>query len=643
MKLPYLAAIVTVSISLSGYAADTVDWSNLTLDQLKNIKVTSVSKKSEDAFDAAAAIYVITKEDIRRSGATSIAEALRMAPGVQVARAGANKWAISIRGFNQQFSNKLLVLIDGRIVYSPTFSGVYWGQQDTLLEDVKQIEVIRGPGATLWGSNAVNGIINIITEESVNTQGKLISTTVGKKEKSASTRVGGKLGDKGHYRIYAKYGNNDSEDTVSGDNALDSFNSKRSGFRADLEKEHTTLTIQGDIYQDRENRNTLLASLTAPFVSPIEETEAASGGNISIRGKYLHDNGSDSVMKIYFDNAKRESIFWKQDINTFDIDLQHSLPLLHRNEITLGTGYRLIKDSMGNTPYVFYSPEDERAHVINAFVQDKIHLVENKLFLTLGTKYEYNIYSQGEIQPSASLTYLPSTTQTLWTSVSRAVHTPDRNMSDITFNAAGTPGGFFKLVGNRISGRPKAVSEELIAYEAGYRIRPTKSLSFDTTIFYNDYDKIISNVQVDSLTLSPANDASGESHGLELSSKWDVTKKWNLSASYTLIRTSLTNNSAVPSGKTPNNQYNFSSNYKFSDKFDMSNLLYKVGELHSIGVPAYTRFDTVFTWKPENHVEFNLVGQNLFSPPHQEFENFFYSQRQTVGQAVYANIKIRFN
>ena len=648
-KLPYLVVILGLFSSLPGYADDTVDITKMSLDQLQNVEVTSVSKKSERAFDAAAAIYVITKQDIKRSGATSVPEALRLAPGMQVARVGTDKWAISIRGFNDQFSNKLLVLIDGRSVYTPLFSGVYWDVQDIPLEDVKQIEVIRGPGATLWGSNAVNGVINIITEEAVDTHGKFVSTTVGNKEDSITTRVGDKVGDDVFYRIYGKYTRNAQETFVSnGKGAGDDSSSGRSGFRVDWEKSiNDFVTVQGDVYRNGENQVDSLPTLSAPFRITTLDQDLATGGNTLARWKHTYASGADSTLQMYVDHTARNNLYWKQLVDTADIDFQHSLPVMYRQEVTMGTGYRLISDHISPTPYVYFIQDSKQTSVFSAFIQDKIHLIENRLFLTLGSKYEDSFYVKNQFQPSARLSLKPADNQTIWASVSKADRVPNRTMDYITYNVAGTPRGFAGLVGSNVAGIPEADSEQLVAYETGYRIQPIKELTFDFTTYYNDYKKLASYVSVPGMPLrqAPGNDISGESHGFEISSTWQVNHNWDVSANYTLLRMNLSVPNATPlatAGKNPQNQYNITSHYVFPHNIEMNNTLYYVSDLPAISVPSYTRFDTGFTWKPKQYLELSLVGQNLFNSSQFEYTGFTFSLPERIGRSVYANAKITF-
>ena len=644
-QLAYMIIILGLLFVSPAYA-DNVDWGKLSLDQLSNVEVTSVSKKTERAFDAAAAVYVITKEDIRRSGARSIPEALRLAPGVQVARSSANQWAIAIRGFNDQFSNKLLVLIDGRSVYTPLFSGVYWDEQDTMIEDVKQIEVIRGPGAALWGSNAVSGVINIITEDAANTQGKFVTATIGNNNKEGGSRVGGKIGDDAFYRIYAKYTTNAAERTSTGGSAGDSNYSARTGFRIDWDKNvNDMITVQGDVFSIDTNQNEVLPSLTPPYTLLTADNEKAAGGNIMAKWQHKYEDGADSKLQIYADNDSRYINYLKQKITTFDVDFQHSLPTMQRNEITLGTGYRLVMDNFGRTPYINLNPTDRNTGLYNAFVQDKIHLVEDALFLTLGTKYEFNSFTGNEIQPSARLSYLPTNTQTLWTSVSRAVRLPNRSMDNITFPVGGTPSGYFELIGDKSVGFPTVESEVLVAYEAGYRIQPIKPLTLDITAFYNDYSKLISNTAATPIELTPTNLNSGEAHGFEVSSKWEATGNWDVSANYTLFRTYLHLagvTSVSTTGKSPESQYNLTSHYQFPHNIEMSNTLYRVGALPTITIPAYTRFDTNITWKATDTMELSLVGQNLLDNTHPEFNGFIYENPEWIGRTVYAKLKLVF-
>lgn len=634
-KITLLVAILC--FAASNYAAAAAP----SLQSLLDTEVTSVSKAPERAFDAAAAIYVITKDDIKRSGATSIPEVLRLAPGVQVAQAGSNKWAISIRGFNDQFSNKLLVLIDGRSVYTPLFSGVYWDTQDTLIEDIKQIEIIRGPGATLWGANAVNGVINIITEEAVNTKGYYANAIVGNGEQSLAARRGGEIKNKGNYRTYAKYFNKNEVSKTDGYNNQDAWSMAQGGIRWDSGKVSSDfITIQGDVYSGRADQDVRLPVSTSSTAVSRLDTDEDKGGNVMLRWNHALNDGSNVTMQTYLDYTDRNVVYLKQQHLTYDLDVQHNLKPMHSNEFTYGIGYRMVTDDLSGTQYLSYNPAQRTDNLYSAFIQDKITLFPKKLFLTLGSKFEHNNYTGFESQPSARVAYTPTPDQTLWASVAKAVRVPNRNMEDVTFAAAGTPGGFFILTGNR-----DAESEELVAYETGYRVNATRSLSFDVAAFYNDYDKLTATKTLTALSATNANLNNARTYGFEISSKWKVTQSWYLAGNYTQMRmnlNSVSGSSVTTTGKTPQHQYSVSSHLDLPYNLQLDNYLYFVDTLLSGPVDKYRRFDTRLNWHPNKHWEFSLVGQNLFDKRHQEFGSFIYSSPVEIGRTAYISATLHY-
>ena len=412
---------------------------DLPLEDLLSMEVTSVSKKKQRLTEAAAAVFVITQEDIRRSGVTSIPEALRLAPGLQVAKIDANKWAISSRGFNTQFVNKLLVLIDGRSVYTPSYSGVYWDAQDTLLEDIDRIEVIRGPGATLWGANAVNGVINIITKQAGDTQGGLMVASAGNEEKViAGLRYGAELNKNTHGRLYLKFNERDSSYAPGlDDEAGDDWKSLRGGFRIDSQpSDKDRWTVQGDVYEADENQTLNLwrdpsdpSNLNfAPFyldANTADEIES-SGWNLLTRWDHLLSNTSNITLQLYYDHTKRAENFLLQEQDTLDIDFQHQLEVFGNHDLVWGLGYRHIEDEFSNTYIVAFLPDSGSSDLFSAFLQDEIELLPDRLRLTLGSKFEQNDFTGFEVQPSARLIWLPTERSTLWGSVSRAVRTPSR-------------------------------------------------------------------------------------------------------------------------------------------------------------------------------------------------------------------------
>ncbi len=662
-RFTYLSsAVLAACLPMAAAANDDIDPKRLlsmSLEELTNIEVTSVSKRSEKASEAAAAVFVITQDDIRRSGATSIPEALRIAPGIDVARAGAHQWAVSSRGFNGQFANKLIVLIDGRSVYTPWFSGVWWDAQDTLLEDIERIEVIRGPGGTIWGANAVNGVINIITKQAKDTQGGLVTATSGNQERAlVGGRYGLKVGENTHFRGYAKYTNRDEEYAVAGGGAGDHWTKTQVGFRSDTNlAENASFTIQGDAYRSNEDFPVYLPSFTAPPAQFVGDGMDIQGANILGRWKKKWETDAETTFQFYVDNAKRDTVVYKHTINTFDFDLQHAFKPSERHEIVMGAGYRAIDARMAMTPYYTNTPSSPFDDILSAFIQDKIAIVPKEFFLTLGSKFEHNDYTGFEIQPSARLTWLPAENQTVWASVSRAVRTPsiftEYGRLTVAANQAPLPAGF------AVSEPNKALeSEEVIAYELGYRIQPIKTVSLDAAAFYNDYDKLFTTsvgapfLQTSGafapffqLPLPVVNGNSARSYGFELAANWDVTPIWKLASSYSYIDLRFDRPFLVGfsfAGQEPQQQFNVRSTLFLPYNLEMNNTVYYTDSLTGGRVPDYVRFDTRIAWQATGNIELSLVGQNLLDNRHPEFSGFLLQTQEEIGRSVYGNVRIKF-
>jgi iron complex outermembrane recepter protein len=453
------------------------DVTAMSMEDLMNLQVTSVSKRTQKVADAAAAIFVITQDDIRRSGATSIPEALRLAPGLEVARIDQNKWAIGSRGFNGRFDNKLLVLIDGRSVYTPLFSGVYWNVQDVMLEDVDRIEVIRGPGATLWGANAVDGVINVITKKAKATQSAVVTAGAGTDERAAGgVRYGGKLGDNTYYRAYTKYFDWGPSAYPSGMTAHDGWDALRGGFRADWTPAGAnSLTVQGDVYRSRFDETLTVASLSAPYSNTFPNDGKYSGGNILGRWNHTSERSSMSL-QMYYDNTTitDHSLFGDHQ-NILDLDFQHGFHVGDSQQIVWGLGYRSIRDKNESSFTVSLQPNQVTLNQFSTFLQDEISLVDNRLQITLGSKFERNEFTGFEIEPNARLLWNLTPNQSIWTAVSRAVRTPALTEEGLRLNSAvippGTPGNPSPLPAViAVFGSKQCNSEDLLAYELGYRV-----------------------------------------------------------------------------------------------------------------------------------------------------------------------------
>ncbi len=656
-SLSTLALLLTVSLAHANEDINPNELINLSLEQLSNIEVTSVSKKSEKASEAAADIYVISQDDIRRSGLATIPELLRMVPGVNVAQSGAHDWAVSIRGFNDQFANKLLVLIDGRTVYTPLFSGVFWDLQDTPLEDIERIEVIRGPGATLWGANAVNGVINIITKNAKDTQGGFASQTVGSQLNSETTvRYGVKADDGAYVRAYAKYDDSDSYQKLSGSDANDPWKKEQSGFRADWKQgENQTFTLQGDAYRAREDTVYKLPQPNTTLLTVLDH-EKDHGANVLGRWNDKISKDSDLTVQMYYDSAARDLLPYYANIQTFDVDVQHVWTALHGHEIIWGAGYRMVDTRETSTPYITFARTHRDDSLYSSFLQDKITLNPNDLFLTLGTKLEHNAFTGMELEPSARLTWLVDSSQTLWGAVSHSVRTPSVTLADIQFVSSSLANNLFAA---RV-GSHTTQSEELDAYEVGYRVQPLKNVSVDVSTFYNDYSRLILGVQgnVYGVTTSlgtyniapvlPINSGTASSYGFETSVKWNPKSYLELSANYSL--TELKFDQPDPYGftfanKSPKQQFNLSSALQLPYDVEFDNSLYSVGAIAPAGVAAiasYVRLDSRLSWKPLDRLELSLVGQNLLQSQHREFSNFLYQNQVEVPRTVYGNISWKF-
>jgi iron complex outermembrane receptor protein len=589
-------------------------------------EVTSVTGQRSSVGRSPAAVFVITNEMIRRSGATSIPEALRLAPGLQVAKINAHTWTIAARGFNGEFfgagfNSKLLVQIDGRSVYSPLFAGVYWDVQDVLLEDVERIEVIRGPGATVWGANAVNGIISIITKSAKDTQGVFVQGGGGSEERGFSSfRVGGHIGDDLNYRIYGKWFEKDASFNARGAE-FDDWRQGRVGFRTDWAPTcWDTVTLQGDYYRGRDG-----------IFSVFPRDETVSGGNVL--GRWTHELGekSGTALQFYYDRADRRDATLDQKINTYDLDFRHHFPVGCRHSVVWGAGYRVVSDSLTSfVPTQVYVPSARTYDTVSTFVQDEIALVPDKLFLTLGTKLENNDFTHFEYQPSARLLWSPETSWAAWAAVSRAVRTPARFEHDLRAGLLLFSKDF--------------QAEELIAYEAGFRKQPVEWFSWDVAGFFNRYRNLQSLRFVPPIAFN-ANDNYGEAYGFEISGKLDISKNWRLTGWYSFVRVEIhpgalaLNKGPEVEGSTPHNQVFLMSSWNLTCNLDFDLMGRYVDNLPAQNVPNYFSLDARLAWRPTRHLELSVVGQNLLDARHPEFAG---NSGIELERAVYGTATLRW-
>lgn len=610
--------------------------------------IFSASRREQKVSETSAAVFVINNDDLLRSGVTSIPDALRIVPGLQVAQVNANTWAITARGFNGENANKLLVMIDGRTVYHPTFSGTLWRTKDVLLEDVERIEVVRGPGAAMWGANAVNGVINVITKSANNSQGLLVTAGGGTEDKGVgAVRYGGKIADSLHYRTYLKYADRDDLKVLGGGNPQDNWEKFQGGFRVDGElTEQDSLTLQGDLYTGNGGSLRSITAPMAPFTSLANVGEDFSGGNILSRWRHRFSDTSDLSLQLYFDHTRDKTTYSafnessKAVINTYDVDLQHYFQLGGRQEVTWGLGFRYITDDQNNAINFAFAPASRDYLLYSAFIQDQVALIPDTLKFLFGSKFEHNDFNGFQIQPNARLIYTPDNQQTLWASVSRAVRTPNRLDHDtsLLYFSQEAPGVFAALQGNK-----DFESEELMAYELGYRIAPAENISIDVAAFYNVYDNL-SSVEarrpfVETIDAAPhlvfpvsyGNNAQGETYGLEMAVQWLPLEWWRLQTNYSYLQIQIHTATGsvsqdVEEGQSPHHQFNLRSSMDLPHNVQMDTFFRYVDSLPERNIDSYLEMDVRLGWKPVKNIEFSLSGRNLLDSSHAEF--------QAVGTAV---------
>ncbi len=658
-QLFYLAAATLVASGGSALSRE-MDLTGLSIEELMGIQVTSVSKKVRNLSDSAAAIFVITSDDLSHSGVTSIAGALRMVPGLNVARIDANKWAVNSRGATSRFSDKLLVLMDGRSVYTPSFSGVYWEIQDTLLEDIERIEVIRGPGATLWGANAVNGVINIITKPSADTLGGLVSLGGGNRERTfANARYGFTLGEGTYGRFYTKAFEKDEFVFETGGDANDDWNMVRSGFRMDSNATHgNNFTVQGDIYAGDIDQQIELASLSFPYSRTVDDDTELSGGNLLGRWQHILSSASSFTLQVYYDRTHRKEAFADEKRDSFDLDFQHGLTLGKRHDLLWGARYHTTRDNFSQTVAAEMFPETRRDDLFSLFLQDEIMITDNQVWLTLGSKFEHNDYTGFEVQPSARILFTPHPDHKLWAAISRAVRTPSRMERN-----ARVVNRVFPMPPNMIPvevtlvGNPDFDSEELMAYEIGYRFLWFRDLSMDLSGFYNDYDnlRIITQgamiTNPDSLELPNyfTNASSARTYGGELALAWQATKCLKLNLAYGFLNSDM--DEEKQAGLEPRHQVSLRTTIKLRHDLDLDLWLRHVDKVTVIHLDSpsglyqvddYTTLDLRLAWRPVQAMEISVVGQNLLDNSHMEFIQEDFTSPTEVKSGVYGKITCRF-
>lgn len=638
------------------------DLTQFSLEDLLNVQVTSVSKKEQKLAKTGAAIFVITQEDIRRSGASSIPDLLRMVPGVDVARVDHNNWAVSIRGFNGVFANKVLVLIDGRSVYHPAFSGVLWYAQDVPLEDIERIEVIRGPGGTVWGANAMNGVINIITKSADLTRGGLLIAGAGSDEQGAGLlQYGGKASNSGDYRVFGNYSNQGNSDAGSAPPA-DGRRLAQGGFRSDWRlSAHDALMVQGN-YSKVDGGETVtgilpqILSVLGTYAQPI----ADAGGDVLARWTHTFASGSDLSLQAYFDKSDAFAQGEHDFATIGNLDFQHHLSLGSRNDVVWGLSYRASANRFAGNNLVTLHPLERTDSLYSAFLQDEITLTRT-LSLTVGAKFEHNAYTGYENEPSAQLVWAPNSRNTVWVSAAKAIRQPspiDTGLQAVSAIVP-LPQGTFGLV--TVFGNPNTKVEQLRDFEAGYRAQVNRRLSLDLTAFLSFYQNLqTSEPQTPFFAVTPGpphlvvpllyeNLAHARNYGAEAFANWNVTDRWKISPGLSLLHMSVTRDASSQDavveqlpGYSPGRSFQIRSFVNLGRSFEWDQTIGYTGPLAVGNIPGYVRLDTRVGWRMGEFLEFSIVGQNLLEPRHAEFPDIDFIDHMLDQRSIFGKITWRF-
>jgi iron complex outermembrane receptor protein len=624
------------------WAADETqaDLKHLSLAELGNVQVTAASKEPEQVWKTSAAIYVITQEDIHRAGVTTIPEALRLAPGVEAARINNNEWAIGIRGFGSNLTRDVLVLIDGRTVYSTLLAGTYWNVQNLVMEDVDRIEVIRGPGGIIWGPNAVNGVINIITKSSKDTQGELVSVIGSPGTGIVDTRYGGSDGKGLTYRVYAMAFDRGPGYHLTGPD-YDSWRAVQGGARVDIARDNrNSFTVQGDVYDEGAGESVTATYYAPPYQQVLDGTSKLSGGNILARWHQVQGEGKDFAIQAYYDRTNRHELNFADLRDTVDVDFLDRFRLPGAQQISWGAGARF---SRGTNPTIvsglYFTPPTRTDELFTGFLQDEIGLIQNRLTLSLGTKLLKTNYTGLQLQPGARLLWTPTKTQTLWAAFTHALRTPSD--AERAFNLTGYIGTLNGLpFFARFSPNPNFRSEELNGYEIGYRRLFTEKVYVDVSAFYNHYGDLFSEDLIGGpfLENNPApphyllpaefgNGLVGTTRGVEIAPEWRPLSFWRLQASYSFLQMQLrkgTNSqdvgtAPITEGSSPRHEGTATSGVDFKKVFSFDLTFRYVSGLHAQDIRSYSTADTRFDWRPKPFLTFSVVGRNLFQPYHFEY------------------------
>ena len=638
-SLAFPPLLFAACCALAAELPSTRELTELSLEELANLEITSVSKKPERLADAPASIFVITADDIRRSGVASLPEALRLAPNLQVAQVSSPGYNIRARGINNNSANKLLVLIDGRSVYTPLFAGVFWDVQDVMLEDVERIEVISGPGGTLWGVNAVNGVVNIITRSAKNTQGALLTAGGGNLETAGAVRQGGTLGADGYYRIYGKYFDRDHTKTARGSAIDDAWHKAQAGFRADWELGSDQITVHGNTYRGTVGQP-LPGSISISGVNLLLAAIPVSGVNLTTRWAHRLEGGSEAMLQAYFDRTQRTVVpTFGEKLDIVDVQFQHSLTWADAHALVWGAQYRYSRDRVTNSPFFAFLPASVDQRWTSLFAQSETRLRPD-LRLTLGARLERNDYTGNEFLPSARLGWKVAPDHLLWTAASRTVRAPSRLDRDPFI--PGTPPFL-------LGGGPDVPSEIANVYEGGYRGQVLGKFSYSITYFHSDYDHLhTQEVAPGGRSVFFAGNMEATTNGVEAWGAWQVSGRWRLSAGFTAqrekFRLKAGSNDAVAiglAGRDPANAWLVRSSLNPSDAIELDMTVRGVAALSNPAVPRYSTVDLRLGWSPRADLELSLAARNLSDGGHGEFSSV--TTRTEVGRSYHVSLRWHFD
>jgi len=611
MPLRLLLCLVLASaVPVLAAAQDTLaqDLKRLSLEELLNIEVTVVTRQPEPVRSAAASISVITSEDIRRSGVTTIADAIAMADGMHVARFNSGSWNITTRGLNGSTPNKLLVMVDGRNAFSPFFTGVFWSTLDYVLEDIERIEVVRGPGATLWGANAVNGVINIITRSSRDTRGTFVSVGGGNEDPGLVTARHGGGSDTTSYRVYAKAALRADQQFSTGISAADARRRGQVGLRVDSTRGGNQWMFKADAFHGRDD-----------FIDRRdgEWTELNLHARVS---RDLRSRGRLELQSYYrreYRNVERQLT---HHLDTGNVDVQYSVNPNARHALVAGAGIRVNHDNTHGSPTLGFEPMSRTYPLFSAFVQDEFAVRPASLYLTGGVKVEHNAFSGADVQPNLRARWLLPRRQMVWGSVARAVRRPTRFDDDIRIT---TDTGLLL-----VQGSDAFESEEMRGWEVGYRARPVPAMAFDISTFGQRYPNLRSQEApaAGAIPVTLGNTLIGKSRGVETSTTIQPHNWWRVQASYTWLDTEITKTAGSRDVSGGTNEANDPSylvtvrgGFDLSNNLDVDLWWRAVGALPNPAVPAYRELNARVAWRMNDRFEFALVGQDLLHDQHPEF------------------------